>query len=130
MEPCQPVDSCHDAGVCDLQTGACSAPAKDDGVLCDDEDQCTVDDRCRAGACGGSPKTCPALDECHFDGVCAPSTFTPEDHRGTLRVALYRAQVNGDTSGGSVAELMKAGTMRLEPVTTIELDRKREWLGW
>ncbi|MBX6745429.1 MAG: ABC transporter substrate-binding protein [Acetobacteraceae bacterium] len=65
-----------------------------------------------------------------FEGVCNPSTFTAEDHRGTMRVALYRARVNGDTSQGSVAELMQAGTMKLEPVTTIELERKREWLGW
>jgi branched-chain amino acid transport system substrate-binding protein len=65
-----------------------------------------------------------------FEGVCAPSTFTPEDHRGQLTVSLYRARVAGDTSQGSVAELMRAGTMRLEPVATIRLDRKPEWLGW
>jgi branched-chain amino acid transport system substrate-binding protein len=65
-----------------------------------------------------------------FDGVCNPSTFTAEDHRGTLRVGLYRAVVSGDTSQGSVADLMRAGTMKLEPVTTIELERRRELLGW
>jgi branched-chain amino acid transport system substrate-binding protein len=65
-----------------------------------------------------------------FAGVCNPSTFTPDDHRGTLRVALYRAIVTGDTSGGSVQELMAAGTMKLELVTTVELERKRETLGW
>jgi branched-chain amino acid transport system substrate-binding protein len=65
-----------------------------------------------------------------FAGVCNPSTFTAEDHRGTMRVSLYRAHVSGDTSGGSVAELMRGGTMRLEPIGTVELERKREWLGW
>jgi branched-chain amino acid transport system substrate-binding protein len=65
-----------------------------------------------------------------FEGVCNPSTFTAEDHRGTLRVALYRAVVAGDTSAGSVGELMAANTMRLEPVTTIELQRRPDWLGW
>ena len=65
-----------------------------------------------------------------MEGVCNPSNFAPDDHRGTLRVGLYRARVNGDTSQGSVAELMRAGTMRVEAVATIELDRKREWLGW
>jgi branched-chain amino acid transport system substrate-binding protein len=65
-----------------------------------------------------------------FEGVCAPSNFTPEDHRGTMRVSLYRARVNGDTSQGGVAELMRAGTTKLEPVATVELERKREWLGW
>jgi branched-chain amino acid transport system substrate-binding protein len=65
-----------------------------------------------------------------LDGVCNPSTFTAEDHRGTLRVGLYRAVVSGDTSQGSVADLMRAGTMKLEPVTVVELPRTRETLGW
>jgi branched-chain amino acid transport system substrate-binding protein len=65
-----------------------------------------------------------------FEGVCNPSNFAPDDHRGTLRVALYRARVAGNTAQGSVAELMAAGTTRLEPVTTIELQRRRDWLGW
>ena len=65
-----------------------------------------------------------------MEGVCNPSNFAPDDHRGTLRVGLYRARVTGDTSQGSVAELMRAGTMKVEPVAAIELDRKREWLGW
>ena len=65
-----------------------------------------------------------------FQGVCAPSNFAADDHRGQLSVALYRARVTGDTSQGSVAELMQAGTMRLETVTTVTLQRKPEWLGW
>ncbi len=65
-----------------------------------------------------------------FAGLCQPSTFTAEDHRGTMRVSLYRAVVGGDTSQGSVADLMRAGTMKLEPVATVELERKRELLGW
>ena len=47
-----------------------------------------------------------------------------------LRVGLYRAVVGGDTSAGSVGELMAAGTMKLEPVTVVELPRTRETLGW
>ncbi|MCB4822846.1 ABC transporter substrate-binding protein [Roseicella aerolata] len=65
-----------------------------------------------------------------FEGVCAPSTFTKDDHRGTLAVSIYRARVSGDTSQGSVGELMQAGTMRLEPVKTVTLDRRADWLGW
>ncbi len=65
-----------------------------------------------------------------FEGVCNPSTFTAEDHRGTLRVGLYRAVVSGDTSQGSVAELMQSGAMKLQPVTVVELPRTRETLGW
>jgi branched-chain amino acid transport system substrate-binding protein len=65
-----------------------------------------------------------------FEGVCNPSTFTPRDHRGTLRVALYRANVSGDTSQGSVTDLMRAGTMKIDNIATIELDRRADWLGW
>jgi branched-chain amino acid transport system substrate-binding protein len=65
-----------------------------------------------------------------FEGVCTPSTFTAEDHRGTMRVAIYRAVVTGDTAQGSIDDLIRAGTMRLAPVTTVELERKRELLGW
>jgi branched-chain amino acid transport system substrate-binding protein len=38
--------------------------------------------------------------------------------------------VTGNTAQGSVQELMAAGTMRLEPVATIELQRRADWLGW
>ncbi len=65
-----------------------------------------------------------------FAGLCNPSTFTTEDHRGTLRVALYRAVVTGNTAQGTVGDLMANGTMKLEPVQVIELERRRDWLGW
>lgn len=65
-----------------------------------------------------------------FQGVCTPSTFTATDHRGTMRVALYRAHVTGNTAQGSVQELMAAGTMALRPVATIDLTRRADWLGW
>ena len=65
-----------------------------------------------------------------FEGLCAPSNFSATDHRGTLAVPLYRSRVTGDTTNGTVAELVAAGTMRLEPVTTITLDRRADWLGW
>jgi branched-chain amino acid transport system substrate-binding protein len=65
-----------------------------------------------------------------FEGVCKPSTFTVEDHRGQMAVSLYRAVVSGDTAQGSVAELMRNGTMKLERVTEITLERRQDWLGW
>jgi branched-chain amino acid transport system substrate-binding protein len=64
------------------------------------------------------------------EGVCVPVTYTPEDHRPTMHVALYRAVVGGDTSQAPVTALIRAGTMRIEPVAIVELERRREWLGW
>lgn len=65
-----------------------------------------------------------------FQGLCTPSTFTATDHRGTMRVALFRARVTGNTAQGSVQELMAAGTMALQTVATIDLPRRADWLGW
>jgi hypothetical protein len=68
---CAALDQCHDPGVCDPATGACSTPAKVDGAPCNDGSVCTQVDACVGGACvGGSPATCAALDSCHLAGTC------------------------------------------------------------
>ncbi|WP_207462641.1 ABC transporter substrate-binding protein [Azospirillum sp. SYSU D00513] len=64
-----------------------------------------------------------------LEGVCVPSNWTPQDHRGTTTVNLYRAAVSGDTGAG-VAELVKSGTIKLEKVASVDVPRKPEWLGW
>lgn len=64
-----------------------------------------------------------------MDGVCAPSTWTEVDHRGTTAVNLYRANVKGDT-GGTVEELVKSGAIKMEKIATVDVPRKPEWLGW
>ncbi|WP_198376582.1 hypothetical protein [Neoroseomonas rubea] len=69
-----------------------------------------------------------------FQGVCDASNFSTQDHRGTLRVALYRARVTGSaaqgTVQGTVQELMVAGRMALQPVATIDQQSRADWLGW
>jgi branched-chain amino acid transport system substrate-binding protein len=64
-----------------------------------------------------------------MEGVCNPSTWTEKDHRGTLKVDLYRSKVSGPTDG-DLNELIAKGTIKLEKVTTIDLPRKPEWFGW
>ncbi|MBN8979819.1 MAG: ABC transporter substrate-binding protein [Rhizobiales bacterium] len=64
-----------------------------------------------------------------MEGVCNPSTWTETDHRPTTKVDIYRMKVSGATDA-SVADLVKAGTIKLEKVKTIDLPRKAEWLGW
>ncbi|MCE4093588.1 hypothetical protein, partial [Klebsiella pneumoniae] len=64
-----------------------------------------------------------------MDGVCNPSTWTNKDHRGTLKVDLYRTKVSGSTNA-DLNDLMANGTIKLEKVKTVELPRKPEWLGW
>jgi branched-chain amino acid transport system substrate-binding protein len=65
-----------------------------------------------------------------FEGVCSPSTFTPNDHRGMLSMSLYRTVVTGDTTAGTVDQLMANGTMKLEKITDVTLPRRADWLGW
>lgn len=63
-------------------------------------------------------------------GVCYPSTFTPEDHRGLMSVAIYRGSVSGDTGGRSLSGIFDDGVASLEEVAVIELPRRPEWLGY
>jgi branched-chain amino acid transport system substrate-binding protein len=64
-----------------------------------------------------------------MEGVCKPSTWTETDHRPMMSVDLYRIKVNGPTDA-PLNELIKNGTIKLEKVTTVNLPRKPEWLGW
>jgi branched-chain amino acid transport system substrate-binding protein len=64
------------------------------------------------------------------EGVCKPSTWTAEDHRPTLSVDLYRTEINGPTDAGSVSELMSKGVIKLSKIATIDLPRKKEWIGY
>ena len=63
-----------------------------------------------------------------MQGVCTPSTWTEKDHRPTTKVDIYRMKVSGATDA-PLADLMKAGTIKLEKVKTVTLPRKAEWLG-
>lgn len=84
---CTARSQCHQAGTCDPASGRCSDPERPTGTPCDDGNPCTLDDACAAGACRpGSPKPCPALDQCHADGRCDPATglcTTPRRPDGT-----------------------------------------------
>jgi hypothetical protein len=71
---CAASDQCHNAGTCNPATGTCSNPVKTGA--CNDGNACTTGETCNtAGVCaGGIAKTCPATDQCHNPGVCAPAT--------------------------------------------------------
>jgi hypothetical protein len=72
---CVAADQCHEAGVCDPQSGACSSPPKADGSSCDDENLCTQNDSCQEGTCTGSSGVkCAVPDQCHEPGQCDPSS--------------------------------------------------------
>ncbi|KAJ9461522.1 Halomucin [Diplonema papillatum] len=53
---CEPLDSCHEAGICHPSTGECSNPIVPDGTICDDGNNNTVADKCLQGTCKGHEK--------------------------------------------------------------------------
>ncbi len=63
------------------------------------------------------------------EGVCNPSSWTDKDHRSTMQVDLYRLKVSGSTEA-PLNDLVKNGVIKVEKVTTINLPRKAEQLGW
>ncbi|MEQ9812424.1 MAG: ABC transporter substrate-binding protein [Azospirillaceae bacterium] len=65
-----------------------------------------------------------------LDGLCYPSTWTAEDHRGLMTVSIYQGHVDGATEGQEVADLVADGVMSLEQVGEITLERRPEWLGY
>ncbi len=46
-----------------------------------------------------------------------------------MTVNIYRMNVTGATDA-PVADLVKAGTVKLEKIKTVELERKADRLGW
>jgi hypothetical protein len=67
-------DHCN-VGTCDPGTGGCYAdPAPLEGASCDDGVNCTENDVCTAGVCGGSPIDCSGEDDACNVGVCDEAT--------------------------------------------------------
>lgn len=52
-----------------------------------------------------------------LDGVCLPSTWTEDDHRGTTTVMVYRSTYN-------------YGNATAEKIYTTQLPLRPDWLGW
>lgn len=52
-----------------------------------------------------------------LEGVCTPSTWTAEDHRGTTEVTVYTSKYNG-------------GNFTMTKLATEEVPRRADWLGW
>jgi alpha-tubulin suppressor-like RCC1 family protein len=74
LSPCPPSDQCHGPGVRDPVTGSCSWPAVADGTACDDNQFCTVEDTCHAGACqAGAQRDCAVSNSC-LSGICNQAT--------------------------------------------------------
>jgi branched-chain amino acid transport system substrate-binding protein len=63
-------------------------------------------------------------------GMCSAVTWTSADHRAVDQVILGRAKIGGDTEQGEVADLVAKGTIKIEKLTTVKVERKPEWQGY
>lgn len=52
-----------------------------------------------------------------MEGICMPSTWTPDDHRSTTQVSVYKSN-------------FKDGNFTMQKQETVTVPRRPEWLGW
>ena len=73
-EDCDYLDDECNLGHCNTTTHECYKEPKANGTSCDDGDGCTVNDRCNAGVCLGTPRDCddgnPCTDDPCVNGHC------------------------------------------------------------
>ena len=76
---CPPCDTCHQAGVCNPNTGTCSYQSVVDGTPCETGNLCTTD-TCRGGVCreGEVSVVCTSTDPCRVSS-CNPDTGACQD---------------------------------------------------
>ena len=65
-----------------------------------------------------------------LEGVCLPSTWKEDDHRGLMDVPIFKVKVNGSTEKKNVNELMKNKVIELIKIDQITLPRRPEWRGY
>ncbi len=104
---CAAEDPCLEAG-CDAKTGGCKTTPRPDGEACDDRQFCTVDDRCKAGKCAGSPRCAAPGNPC-VTATCDEQKKTCDVmaireglscHEGTEREGTCHAAICQPIPGG------------------------------
>ena len=73
---CAAADQCHVAGVCDPVQGKCTNPTANEGMVCNDQNGCTLGEACHAGVCGGGTG-CDAHASCGGAGPTASCSCGP-----------------------------------------------------
>ncbi|MFO0755661.1 MAG: MYXO-CTERM sorting domain-containing protein [Byssovorax sp.] len=106
---CKAKDECHDVGVCDPMSGLCNDPFKAEGTPCDDKNECTEQDACAMGTCGGKAKpdgTPCSIGTCQA-GTCTMGGTTTGSGGGGGGTTTGRGGSGG--SGGSTTSTTGAG---------------------
>ena len=66
----------------------------------------------------------------NLKGICLPSNWSDEDHRGIMDVPIYKVKVNSSTEKLAVEELMNKKIIELDKIDQITLPRRMEWRGY
>ncbi len=74
LKDCTALDDACNIGLCDPVTGDCVPDPANEGGLCDDGNDCTLDDQCVLGECLGEPVDCSHLDDACNLGTCVGTT--------------------------------------------------------
>jgi hypothetical protein len=125
---CTALDQCHDAGLCDPQTGLCSNPPSSSSTSCNDGNACTQTDTCDgAGTCvGGNPVVCTPSDDCHVAGTCDTGTglcSNPAAGDGTTCDDGNTCTLSDTCSGGTcIGNPMTCGDGIVQPSCNEECD--------
>lgn len=64
------------------------------------------------------------------EGMCSAVTWTKTDHRSVDTVVIGRAKLSGETEQGDVADLVQKGTLKIDRLASIKVERKPEWQGY
>ena len=65
-----------------------------------------------------------------LEGVCLPSTWKENDHRGLMEVPIYKVKVNGNTERLNVSDLMNKKIIELIKTDLVTVPRRPEWKGY
>ncbi len=65
-----------------------------------------------------------------LEGICLPSNWKNDDHRGLMEVPIYMVKVNGPTDKKDVDKLMKEKIIQLVKEDQVTLPRRPEWRGY
>jgi len=98
-----PVGDCE-VPVCNPATGACMAEAGEDGLQCDDGDECTGDDKCSAGECIGVTVLCETVCDDELDDDDDGMTDCDDDECEDLPVCQAPECGDGDCNGEETCE--------------------------
>jgi hypothetical protein len=137
---------------CEPETGACILSELEDGTACNDKNACTANDKCVAGLCKGSSKTCDdgniCTDDscdvnlgcvyaynttdcddgnpCTLDDYCAEGICTGDANPACQcqTDADCKAQEDGNLCNGTL--VCKAYKCQVNPATVVKCDKSND----